>query len=54
MSYGSIHNIVSGAKVKAKAINENQDLKNIRLAAQDEMFHYNKPILTGVDIPSLS
>lgn len=53
ISYGSIHNIINDAKVKAKTINAKQELTNIKLAAQDEMFHYNKPILTGVDIRSL-
>ncbi len=53
ISLGGIHNIVNEAKTKTKAINASQDLTNIKLAAKDEMFHYNKPILTGVDIPSL-
>jgi len=53
LSFGTIHNIVNGAKTKAKTINAKQDLTNIKLAAQDEMFHYNKPVLTGVDIRSL-
>jgi len=53
ISLGGIHNIINDAKTKAKVINDNQDLTNSKLAAKDEMFHYNKPILTGVDIPSL-
>jgi len=53
ISLGAIHNIVDDAKDKAKDINAKQDLSKIKLAAQDEMFHYNKPILTGIDIPSL-
>jgi len=53
MSLGSIHNIVNGAKANAKVINEKQDLRNITLAALDETFHHNKPVLTGVDIHSL-
>jgi len=53
MSLGTIHNIIDEAKGKAKVINAQQDLSNIKLAAQDEMFHYNKPILTGIDIRSL-
>lgn len=35
ISYGSIHNIVTSAKVGAKSLNEKQDLKNIRLAAEE-------------------
>ncbi len=53
ISLGSIHGIVDEAKSKAAAINTQQELSPIKLAAQDEMFHYNKPILTGIDIPSL-
>ena len=53
MSLGSIHNIIHGAKANAKVMNEKQDLRNITLAALDETFHHNKPVLTGVDIHSL-
>lgn len=53
ISLGSIHNIMESAKTQAKEIHSKEDLKNIRLSAQDEMFHNNKPILTGVDIRSL-
>ena len=53
LAYGSVCNIVNFAKENAKVINKNQTLENIKLAAQDEIFHYNKPVLTGVDIPSL-
>mgnify|MGYP005995181979 CR=1 FL=1 len=53
ISVGTIHTIVNDAKSNAKRINAKQNLSNIKLAAQDEMFHANKPILTGVDIRSL-
>lgn len=53
ISFGSIHNIINDAKSKANVLNQQQDLGSIKLAAQDEMFHYNKPVLTGIDIPSL-
>ena len=53
ISLGSIHRIVDEAKSKAAAINTQEELSPIKLAAQDELFHYNKPILTGIDIPSL-
>ena len=53
ISLGSIHNTIEAAKSKAAIINAKQDLSSIKLAAQDEMFHYNKPVLTGIDIPSL-
>ncbi len=53
LSTGSIHNMVQEAKGRAKTINKKQDLSQITLATQDETFHYNKPVLTGVDIRSL-
>jgi len=53
ISLGTIHNVVDDAKHKAKTINDTQDLSPIKLAAQDEKFHRNKPVLTGIDIPSL-
>jgi len=53
ISLGSIHSIVDRAKTKAKALNAKQDVSGIKLAALDEMFHHNKPVLTGIDIRSL-
>ena len=52
-SFGGIQNIINDAKSKAKQINNQQDLGSVKLAAEDEMFHYNNPVLTGVDIRSL-
>ncbi len=53
ISIGSIHNIAHDAKQKEKTINANQDLSFVTLGANDEIFHLNKPILSGVDISSL-
>jgi len=53
VSLGTIHNIVDDAKDKAKVLNANQSLSQVKLAAVDEMFHHNKPVLTGIDIRSL-
>lgn len=53
ISIGTIHNISNEATQKAKAINAAQDLSHVTLGAHDEIFHRNKPILAGVDIPSL-
>lgn len=50
---GSVSNIIRSVIPTAKQHNENQDLSNIKLCAQDEMFQHNQPVLTGVDIPSL-
>ena len=52
-SLGNVSNIIQSVIPSAKSINENQDLSNIKLCAQDEMFQHNQPVLTGVDIPSL-
>lgn len=52
-SIGSVFNIIQSAMPTAKAVNEKQDLSGIKLCAQDEMFQHNKPVLAGVDIPSL-
>lgn len=53
ISIGTIHNISTEATQKAKSINAAQDLSHVTLGAHDEIFHRNKPILAGVDIPSL-
>lgn len=53
ISLGSISNIVKSAILKAKEINAEQDLRAVTQGAHDELFHNNKPVLAGVDIPSL-
>jgi len=53
ISIGTIFNIVQSVIPAAIAINNAQDLRAIKIAAQDEIFQHNKPVLTGVDIPSL-
>ena len=53
ISVGGIHNIADRAKSSSTIINANQDLSSIKLCAHDEIFHHNKPVLAGVDIPSL-
>lgn len=53
ISLGTIHNIVQDAAVTAKNINDKQDLKAVTIAAHDELFHHDKPILSGIDIPTL-
>jgi len=50
---GTVHNISNRAKYNALEINATQHLSSIKLAAPDEIFHFNKPILAGVDIHSL-
>ena len=34
-------------------INSKENLSSISVTANDELFHYNKPILTGIDVRSL-
>ena len=53
ISLGTIHNIAQTIATTAKNINAKQDLKSITIAAHDELFHKNKPILSGIDIPTL-
>jgi hypothetical protein len=53
ISLGGVHNIIQSLVPSAMVINDNQDLSNIKICAQDEMFQHNKPVLTGTDIPSL-
>ena len=49
MSVGSIVNHVNTATQIAKSINVKQDLSYIHIAAADELYHQNKPILSGID-----
>ena len=53
ISLGKVSNIIKEAIKKAIQINAKQVLKNVTLGAHDELFHQNKPVLAGIDIPSL-
>lgn len=53
ISIGTISSIMKGVKPKATEINSKQDLNFVTQGAHDEIFHQNKPVLAGVDIPSL-
>lgn len=50
---GTIFNIINDAIQKAKIINRTQDLSNVKIAAPDELFYNNHPVLAGVDTESL-
>jgi hypothetical protein len=50
---GTIFNILNDAIQKAKIINRTQDLSNVKIAAPDELFQNNHPVLAGVDTASL-
>jgi hypothetical protein len=53
LSLGSIHNIFRRAVDKAKEIQATENLSGIEITANDELFHRNKPILSGIDSRSL-
>ncbi len=53
LSQGSINKIFSDAVDKAKVINSAEDLSSISVTANDELFHFSRPILTGIDTRSL-
>jgi hypothetical protein len=50
LSIGSIHNIVGQAIAKASVLNSQQDLGCVLVAALDEIFQGNRPILSVVDV----
>lgn len=52
ISLGTIHNIAAEAVTGARAVNDGQDLSNIRVGAHDEIFQGGKPVLVGADVDS--
>jgi hypothetical protein len=52
LSLGTVYNIVHGAVSRAHHHNTSQDLAAIRLAALDEIFQGNGPVLVSCDVPS--
>lgn len=52
LSLGTIHNILAQAAQRAEAINRNEDLSGIRVAAFDEIYQARHPTLAGVDLKS--
>jgi hypothetical protein len=52
LSLGTIHNLLQATAQKACAINQAQDLRGIRVGAQDEIYQANRPVLVGLDVPS--
>ncbi len=49
ISIGTVHNRVKETVSVARKINKSVDLSPINVASLDELFHSNRPILTGVD-----
>jgi hypothetical protein len=52
LSLGTIHNIVAAALPRARAANQAQDLRGIRVGAHDEIYQVRRPVLVGADVPS--
>jgi len=52
ISVGTIHNRLEEAAVIAAEINESQDLSQIKVGLQDEIFQGSQPVLAGVDAES--
>jgi len=52
LSLGTVHNVVQEAVPTARALNAQQDLSAIHVAAHDELFQAQRPVLVGVDVAS--
>jgi hypothetical protein len=52
MAVGTVHNIHQDAVPRARALNLQQDLANVRIAGLDEIFQNRRPVLVGADIAS--
>jgi hypothetical protein len=52
VSLGTVHNVLHQAVPTARALNARQDLSAIRVAAHDELFQAQQPVLVGVDVAS--
>lgn len=52
LALGTIHNVVHEAVTTARTVNATQDLSQVRIAAQDEIFQHGQPVLVGVDARS--
>jgi len=52
ISLGTVHNIVHAASTTATAHNATQDLAPVRVAALDEIFQNQQPVLAVVDVAS--
>jgi hypothetical protein len=52
VSLGTVHNVLQHAVAPARAINARQDLSAIHVAAHDELFQAQQPVLVGMDVAS--
>lgn len=53
LSTTEINRLFKAAVEKSRTLQETEDFSNIEVTANDELFHHNKPILTGIDTRSL-
>lgn len=53
MSIGAISNLINDKSSVANVQNQARDLNRFTVGAHYEMFAYNKPILSGINIHSL-
>jgi len=52
VSLGCVHDVLEAATRQASAINQGQDLSDIRVGLHDEIFQGATPVLAGVDAAS--
>src|SRR5262249_24928295 len=52
VSVGTVHNILQQALAKAGPLNQQQDLRAVRIGAHDEIFQSDQPVLVGADVHS--
>jgi hypothetical protein len=52
VALGTVHNVLHQAVTTARAINARQDLSAIHVAAHDELFQVQQPVLVGMDVAS--
>lgn len=52
ISVGTVHNRLQSTAGKATEINQSQNLADIKVGLQDEIFQASKPVLVGVDAAS--
>jgi hypothetical protein len=51
-SLGYIHSVARAAKKRARTLNQQHDLSGVGVAAHDEIFQTDQPVLVGVDVAS--
>ena len=52
LSVGTVHNILSDAAQRARAINAAEDLSAIHVGGHDEIYQAGRPVLVGADLDS--